>query len=174
MQKMIRRPVALGLTLLGGVARVVPHPWNFAPVGGMSLFAGARLPGWQAYLLPILLMAVTDPFVGGYSKATPFVYLSFLINVAIGRTLRASENPLRIGGAAVLCSVQFFLISNFAVWMYFGFPHTWAGLASCYTLALPFFAPTLVSDLLCSGILFGLHAVLTRSVYRPERLVNPA
>jgi hypothetical protein len=170
---MIRRPVALGLTVLGAVARVVPHPWNFAPVGGMSLFAGARLPGWQAYLLPIVLMAVTDPFVGGYSRATPFIYLSFLINVAIGRKLRATENPLRIGGAAVLCSVQFFLISNFAVWLGFNFPHTWAGLVSCYTLALPFFAPTLVSDLLTSGFLFGLHAVLTRKEYRPERLIDP-
>src|SRR5207245_1343007 len=83
MEKVIRRPVAMGLTMLGALARVVPHPWNFTPVGGMSLFAGARLPGWQAYLLPIALMAVTDPFVGGYSRVTPFVYLSFLINVAI-------------------------------------------------------------------------------------------
>src|SRR2546425_11881898 len=98
-------------------------------------------------------MAVTDPFVGGYSRVTPFVYLSFLINVAIGRTLCASENPLRIGGAAVLCSVQFFLISNFGVWLGFGFAHTWDGLVSCYTLALPFFAPTLVGDLLTSGVL---------------------
>jgi hypothetical protein len=173
MEKENRKPVAFGLTVLGAVARVVPHPWNLAPVGGMSLFAGARLPGWQAYLLPLVLMAITDPFVGGYSKATPFIYLSFLINVRIGRMLRSSENPLYIGAAAVLCSVQFFLISNLAVWWGFGFPHTLAGLASCYTLALPFFAPTLVSDLLTSGFLFGLHAVLTRKVYRPERLIDP-
>src|SRR6202521_1106175 len=124
MENVNRRPVAMTLVVLGAVARLVPHPWNFAPVGGMSLFAGARLPGWQAYLLPIVLMAITDPFVGGYSKATPFIYLSFLINVQIGRMLRSSENPLHIGAAAVLCSVQFFLISNLAVWWSFGFPHT--------------------------------------------------
>jgi hypothetical protein len=173
MEKMIRKPVALGLTVLGGLARVVPHPWNFAPVGGMSLFAGARLTGWQAYLLPIILMAVTDPFVGGYSRATPFVYFSFMINVWIGRRLRSTESPWRIGAAAILCSVQFFLISNFAVWLGFGFPQTWAGLVSCYALAIPYFAPTLVSDLLTTGVLFGLHAVLTRNLYRPERLVDP-
>ncbi len=84
MENVNRRPLALALTVLGAVARLVPHPWNFAPVGGMSLFAGARLRGWQAYVLPIVLMAVTDPLVGGYSRATPFVYLSFLINVWIG------------------------------------------------------------------------------------------
>jgi len=174
MENVNRRPLALALTVAGAIARIVPHPWNFAPVGGMSLFAGARLRGWQAYLLPIALMAITDPLVGGYSFATPFIYLSFLINVWIGRRLRNSENPLRIGGAAVLCSVQFFLLSNFATWLGFGYAHTWAGLAQCYTLALPFFAPTLVSDLLATGILFGLHAVLSRKVYTPERVAQTA
>ena len=37
-------PLALSLTILGAIARFMPHPPNFAPVGGMSLFAGARLP----------------------------------------------------------------------------------------------------------------------------------
>ena len=118
MEKPIRRPLALGLTILAALVRITPHPPNFAPVGGMSLFAGARLRGWMAYLLPLALMAATDPIVGGYSKTTPFVYASFLINVWIGRSLRATESPWRIGSAAVLGSIQFFLISNFAVWLF--------------------------------------------------------
>jgi Family of unknown function (DUF6580) len=174
MENLNRRPLALALTIAGALARLVPHPWNFAPVGGMSLFAGARLRGWQAYLLPIVLMAVTDPLLGGYSRATPFIYLSFLINVCIGRSVRQSESPLRIGGAAVLCSVQFFLLSNFGTWLGFGYAHTWAGFVQCYTLALPFFAPTLVSDLLTTGVLFGLHAVLSRKLYTPERVAQTA
>lgn len=173
MENVNRRPLALALTVLGGVARLVPHPWNFAPVGGMSLFAGARLRGWQAYMLPIVLMAVTDPLLGGFGVATPFVYASFLINVWIGRRLRNSENAFRIGGAAVISSVQFFLLSNFGTWVGY-FPHTWAGLTRCFALALPFYAPTLVSDLLTCGVLFGLHAVLSRTVYTPERVAQAA
>ena len=88
MENVNRRPVAMTLVVLGAVARLVPHPWNFAPVGGMSLFAGARLRGWWAWALPIVLMAITDPLLGGYSRATPFIYLSFLINVWMGRHLR--------------------------------------------------------------------------------------
>src|SRR6476661_8075399 len=65
MENVNRRPVAMTLVVLGAVARLVPHPWNFAPVGGMSLFAGARLRGWWAWTLPIVLMAITDPLVGG-------------------------------------------------------------------------------------------------------------
>jgi hypothetical protein len=29
----------------------------------MSLFAGARLPVWQACLVPLALMAITDPIL---------------------------------------------------------------------------------------------------------------
>ena len=124
------RPLALGLTVLGAVARLAPHPPNFAPVGSMSLFAGARLRGWQAFLLPLVLMAVTDPLMGGYSAATPFVYAAFLVNVWIGRHLRATESPLRIGGAALLCSMQFFVLSNFGTWIAGSlYPHTAGGLA---------------------------------------------
>ena len=173
MENMNRRPLALALTIAGALARLVPHPWNFAPVGGTSVFAGARLRGWQAYLLPIVLMAVTDPLVGGYSVVTPFVYGSFLINVWIGRRLRNSESPMRIGAAAVISSVQFFLISNFGTWLGY-YPHTWAGLTRCFTLAIPYYAPTLLSDVLTCGVLFGLHAWLSRRVYTPERVAQAA
>jgi hypothetical protein len=173
MENLKRRPVALALVVLGALARLAPHPWNFAPVGGMSLFAGARLRGWQAYLLPILLMAVTDPLLGGFGIATPFVYLSFLINVWIGRRLRDTESPFKIGTAAVISSAQFFLLSNFGSWIGY-YAHTWSGLASCYTMAIPFYARTLGSDLLTCGVLFGLHAWLSRTVYTPERVPQAA
>ena len=47
------RPLAISLTVLGAILRLIPHPPNFAPVGGMSLYAGARLRGWQAFALPL-------------------------------------------------------------------------------------------------------------------------
>ena len=169
MEKTIKRPVALTLAILGAVARLLPHPPNFTPVGGASLFAGARLPGWLAYLLPILVMAATDPLLGGYSRSTPYVYASFLISVWIGRRLQATENPVRIGGAALLCSLQFFFITNFGVFLR-AYPHTWAGFMKCYTLALPFFGRTLAGDLITTAVLFGLHAWLSRAVFTEEQV----
>jgi len=173
MEHLNRRPVALTLAVLGAVVRLIPHPWNFAPVGGVSLFAGARLRGWQAFMVPILLMLVTDPFLGGFSIATPFVYASFLINVWIGRRLRMSESPMKIGAAAVISSVQFFLLSNFGAWIGY-YAHSWAGLASCYVAAIPFYPRTLLGDLLSTGVLFGLHAVLSRAIYTRERVPQAA
>jgi hypothetical protein len=168
------RPLAVGLTVLGALARLAPHPYNFAPVGGMSLFAGARLRGWQAFLLPLVLMAASDPLVGGYSYATPVVYASFLVNVWIGRRLQRTESFLRIGAACLLCSLQFFIFTNFALWVAGMYPHTAAGLALCYTQAIPFFGRTLAGDLLYSAALFGLHAWLSRVVYTPERVTAAA
>ena len=165
MEKNSARPMALGLTVLGGLLRIV-QMMNFAPVGAMSLFAGARLRGWRAYAIPLALMAVTDPIVGaiyhrgvGYSFATPFVYVSFLIMVWIGT-------------AAAAGSVQFFLITNFAVWLSSTqtYPHTLAGLVSCYVAGIPFYGRTLASDLLYSAVFFGLHAWLSRTVARQERV----
>jgi hypothetical protein len=163
------RPLALSLTVLGAVLRLMPHPPNFAPVGGMSLYAGARLRGWQAFALPLVLMAVTEPLRGGYSVATPFVYLSFMISVWIGRRLQSTESPMRIGAACLVCSAQFFVISNFGTFLSW-YPHNWAGLAQCFTLAIPFFGRTLAADLLYSGVLFGLHAWLSRTVRTAERV----
>ena len=165
-----KRPLAIGLMVLGALIRITQH-LNFAPVGALSLFGGARLRGWQAYFLPIALMAVTDPFLGGYSVATPLVYASFLINVWIGSRLRQTESPLAIGGAALAGSLQFFLITNLAA--FFGFntyPHTLGGLVSCYVAGIPFYGRTLASDLFYAAVLFGLHAWLSRAVVRSERV----
>jgi len=164
------RPLALSLTVAGALVRLAPHPPNFAPVGGMSLYAGARLRGWQAFAVPLLLMAVTDPLLGGYSIATPLIYLSFMVNVWIGRRLQATENPLRIGAACLVCSAQFFLITNFATWLGGMYPHTLSGLALCYTAAIPFFGRTIAGDLVYSGVLFGLHAWLSRTLRTAERI----
>jgi hypothetical protein len=171
------RPVALSLTVLGAVARLLPHPPNFAPVGATSLFAGARLPRWQAYLVPLVALAVTDPILSPlygfqpYSKYLLFSYLSVLISVWLGRRLRNTESVSRIAAVTVLNSIQFFLVTNFGSWLWFqAYPRTAAGLASCYISAIPFFGWTLASDVLFTAVLFGLYAWLSRTVATGERL----
>jgi hypothetical protein len=181
MNKANWRPAALSLTVLGAVARLLPHPPNFAPVGATSLFAGARLPRWQAYLVPLALMAVTDPILASfygvqpYTRYSLFVYASFLISVWLGRRLRNTESISRIAAVTILNSIQFFLITNFGSWVWFkAYPLTAAGLASCYTAAIPFFGWTLASDVLYTAVLFGLYAWLSRTVATSERLTAAA
>jgi len=162
-------PLAVALTVLSAFGRLLPHPPNVTPLGASSLFAGARVNSWMAYLLPILVMAVTDPLVGGYSRATPVIYLCFLISVWIGRQVRSTDSPLRIGSACLLCSVQFFVLTNLATWMLGGYyAKSFAGLTTCYVAALPFFGATLLGDLLFTAAIFGAYALLARHVAPAE------
>ena len=169
------RPIAVALTILSALGRLLPHLPNVTPVGASSLFAGARVKGWMAYLLPILVMAVTDPMVGGYTKSTPIIYLSFLISVWIGRRVSSTDSALRIGGACLLSSMQFFLLTNFATWM-FGtmYAKSLSGLATCYVAAVPFFGYTMLGDLFFTATIFGLYALLTRTMAQSEYRAHAA
>lgn len=164
------RTYAIGLTVLSALGRLIPHAPNVTPLGGSCLFAGSRIAGWLAYLLPLAVMIATDPLVGGYRANSPVIYASFLISVWIGRRLVRDVTAVRVGGAAFLCSFQFYLITNFAVWFGAakGASHAYAmsvsGLLECYTAALPFWGRTLAGDLLFSGALFGMYALLSRRI----------
>ena len=166
------QPVALTLTVLAALVRLVPHPPNFAPVGGVALFGGAKLRGWQAYCIPVLAMLLTDPIrsrlEGGYPAfwwATPIIYGCFLINVLLGRMfLRRSSSPVRIASVSLVGSIQFFVFTNLFEWWggITAYPHTFSGLIECYTAAIPFFGRTLLADLFYSGVLFTAYGFLSR------------
>jgi hypothetical protein len=171
------QPLAFGLTMAAALLRLVPHPFNFTPVGSIALFGGARLAGWQAYVVPLLAMMMTDPILSrmagypAYSPATLVIYFSFLIYVLLGRKLIGSSNsPWRIGAVALAGSVQFFLITNFFVWIGGNtYPHTAGGLAACYLAGLPFFSRTVAGDLFYSGVLFSAYAFMARRTEREEQ-----
>jgi hypothetical protein len=166
------QPLAFTLTVAAALLRLAPHPPNFTPVGSVALFGGAKLRGWQAYLVPLLAMAITDPIrswmEGGYpaySWSTLIIYGSFLLSVILGRVfLRRSASVPRIASVAVLGSLQFYLLTNFAVWAgaHTLYAHTWAGLTECYIAALPFFGRALLADLFYTGVLFSAYALLQR------------
>ena len=164
------RPLTFGLTLLSALGRLIPHAPNVTPLGGSCLFAGSRISGIWAYLLPLFVMIATDPIVGhaggaagGYTWGSPVIYASFMINVWIGRRMLRSVTPVRVGAAAFMCSAQFFVLTNLAVWASTPiYASSLSGLLLCYTEALPFWGRTLAGDLLYSGALFGLYELLVR------------
>ena len=96
----------------------------------------------------------------GFHRLIPVVYASFLLSVLIGTSLANSRAILRIGGAIFLGALQFFLVTNFALWQAFGtYPHTPAGLAACYIAGLPLFGNTLAGDAVYSTLFFGIFAL---------------
>src|SRR5262245_50261088 len=103
--------LAAGLAVVAAVIRLIPHPWNFTPVGALGLFGGARLRLWQALTLPLVLMVITDLMlwaIRGWPGFNPYVYGSFMVNVALGRLLTRTNSPWPIFVCTVVASLQFF------------------------------------------------------------------
>ena len=160
-----RTLLALALIVLAAALRVAPHPWNFTPVGAMALFSGALLKDRRlAFFFPLLALFLGDIFVG-FHKLIPIVYASFLINVAIGVWLRDRRTVARISLATLLGAIQFFFVTNFAVWWLLNsYPKTTSGLAACYLAGIPFFWNTLAGDAFYAALLFGDFALAERVI----------
>jgi hypothetical protein len=160
-------------------ARFLPHAgsFNFTPVAASLLFFGARMPRKQAWI-PVALFATSDilisHFVYGYplSASDLVTWAWYAAIVLLGSLLASNASPLRVVSASLLASVSFFAVSNFAVWAVWNmYPKTLAGLAECYTMAVPFFRNTAASDLLFSGAVFGVAALLPQLARKAQRPV---
>ena len=166
---------AIGMAVMAGLLRLLPHWPNFTPVGGLGLFAGARLRLWQAFAVSLAVMAVSDLFLWqlfGMRPFDPWVYASFAVNVLLGRLLLKKGGLWRVPLVSLIASVQFFVVTNFGVWSGGGgtlYPKTLAGLSACYIAALPFvgngegtpfFIGTVAGDLAYSVLFFGLYAAI--------------
>lgn len=158
---------ALAIMVVAAALRIAPHPWNFTPVGAMALFSGALVRDRRlAFGFPLLALFAGDLFVGFYKPSVMLVvYSSFLLSVLIGRSLGNRRTFLRIVGSTLLGSLQFFLVTNFAVWWLLdSYPKTAPGLAACYLTGLPFLWNTAVGDALYAALFFGAFALAERFV----------
>jgi hypothetical protein len=155
--------VVVSFILFAAVVRTLPHPWNFTPVGAMALFSGAKLGrSWKAFVLPLAALFCGDLFAGLYSaKIMAFVYFSFCLSVLIGVAFRHRQSPLWLSLATFAGALQFFSLSNFAIWA-FGttYTHDLSGLVTCYVAGIPYFGNTLAGDAFYAALFFGGFAVL--------------
>jgi len=170
------RSLGLKMTVLLSVVSIliriarVRQLANITPLGALSTFGGSRLRSWYAFAVPIAVMATSDWLLNriyGDNPFNKFVYLCYYLNVLWGWLFLKKIDTLRVGGVALLSAVQFFLITNFGVWVgSHGLPaqyaNSLAGLMECYAAGIPFFFRTLLGDLTFSALFFGLYAWAAR------------
>lgn len=158
-------PWAIGIAIVGGILaatlRIVPHPPNFSAVGGLGLFGGAKLRGWQAFVLPLGIMVLSDlclwiatGFDYNYSLghiSRLFVYAGFMGYVLIGRWVSRGESLATVWLGATAGGVLFFVITNFCEWLFqplqsyyhlpevFRYTRDFDGLVTCFAMALGFY-----------------------------------
>jgi hypothetical protein len=172
----LRFGVVALMILLAAMSRLLPHPPNFAPIGGMALFGAAYFSKrhW-AFLVPIVSMWISDVilnnavygqyfdhFVWFYSGSL-FTYGAFALIVVLGIFALKKVRIPNLIASALGASVIFFLVSNFGVWFSgMMYPKTFSGLMACYTAGIPFFQNTIAGDLVYTGVLFGVFALSVR------------
>ena len=151
--------VVFGLVVVALLTRLLPHPPNFAPITSIALFTGFHFVNKRlALFIPLICMFLTDLILGVHSLM-PIIYLSFFLISMIG--LKAKSLSL---GTVLSASSLFFIVSNLGVW-YFYYPLTWAGLSSCFILAIPFFINALMGDLFYTSVLQFSFNKLKQSSY---------
>src|SRR5579862_1761699 len=142
------------------------HPSNLIPVLSVLLFFGACRPE-REFAIAVLGLICLDVFITTHHygfKLAPdqaLTWMWYLVAVNLGAfALSKTISMRRMVGSTLLVAVSFFLVSNFSVWVEWQmYPKTTAGLESCYIAALPFFRNSLMAELICSVLLFGLAKI---------------
>tara|TARA_B100000780_G_C20956197_1_gene381517 strand:- start:167 stop:655 length:489 start_codon:yes stop_codon:yes gene_type:complete len=156
--------ISIGIFLALSISRFIPHPPNFTSLLALSFYVPAL---FGIRYLPALLVsfAITDFFIGFHSSAL-FTWGSIMF-IGLLSQYFIKNISLRISGA-LIGACLFYIITNFGVWSLGSYGHTFEGLVTCYTLAIPFFAYSIISTLVFSTI---IETVIARK-YLIKKIFN--
>ena len=98
----------------------------------------------------LVSFALTD-FIIGFHNNTFFTWGSVLL-VGLFSGFFLNGITKRLSGA-LLGAIIFFIVTNFGVWTSGMYGFTFKGFILCYTMAIPFFAYSLISTLIFSSII---------------------
>lgn len=120
----------------------------FAAVAVFTLLAGCLLGGIYLFIVPIGIMLISDLYYGN-NFIFLFTWSGFAFVGLLGYKLKHKVNYtpkffLSLTGVGILGVLIYDLWTNFGCWLGW-YPHTIAGLALCYTMAIPFTLGHLIS-----------------------------
>ncbi len=160
--------IITAIVIFGVIARLLPHFPNFAPMGALALFAVAFYKRkYIALIVPVMAWFLSDLYLNNtvYSTSESFSLFTFdqlysvialVAIVGLGALLLKKLNVAKVLLGSVSASLIFFLVSNFGVWMQgMLYPKTIVGLVECYSMAIPFYKATFLSDMIFTGVFFG-------------------
>ena len=179
--KLIACAMLIGVSLR--FINVIP---NFSPVVGLTIFGAALFSKrYLAFLVPFLCIYFSDFLINNtiarsffpqhegivwFSDYMIWTFVSYAA-IALLSILALKKISFKRGlSVTIISSVIFFLTTNFGAWISPTsiYPNDISGLMASYTAALPFFRTSLMSDLLFSGVLFGLYFAAERLVLRDK------
>ena len=141
--------ISIGIFLALAASRFIPHPPNFTSLLALSFYVPALL-GVRFIPALVLSFLITDIFIGFHST---FLFTWGSVVVIGLFASRFNETILRRISGALIGAVIFFIISNFGVWTGGSYGYSFNGFLACYTMALPFFAYSLISTFIFSSLI---------------------
>ena len=152
--------ISLGIFASLAASRFIPHPPNFTSLLALSFYIPALL-GIRYLPALIVSFALTDLFIGFHGTALftwgSVLFIGFLSKYFIKNIIS------RITGALVGACI-FFVITNFGVWSLGIYGYTIDGIITCYVLAIPFFAYSLISTFIFSSIIEGVYKIQKKKI----------
>ncbi len=123
-----------------------------------------------AYLSALGMMIVSDMILGAYDwQLMMVVYLGILAIVYIARNFQNYDISSSLW-MAFIAPIVFFVISNLGVFFTSGmYEMSAAGLAKCFTMALPFARGTFLGTLVYSMIYFVAYHQIYLSQLKPQK-----
>ena len=152
--------ISVGIFVALAASRFIPHPPNFTSLLALSFYVPALL-GIRYLPALILSFAITDLFIG-FHGTTLFtwgavIFIGFLSKHFIKNIIS------RISGALIGACI-FFVVTNFGVWSIGSYGYTMNGFLTCYTLAVPFFAYSLISTFIFSSIIETIYKIKDKKI----------
>lgn len=145
--------ISIGIFLALAVSRFIPHPPNFTSLIALSFYIPVF---FGIKFLPILILSfILTDFIIGFHGVTLFTWGTIIL-IGLMSKFFMSNIKIRITGA-LLGACLFYLITNFGVWSLGYYGYTIDGLITCYVLAIPFFAYTVISTLIFSSLIEAIY-----------------
>jgi hypothetical protein len=169
-QNNLRTFAIVSIIVFGALMRFIPHWPNFTPIAAIALFGGAYLSRkYIAFVVTLGAMLLSDLVIGFHGSIWA-VYLAFTITILIGMRLSRKITTGNVIVSALGSSILFFLITNFAAWLTWGFyPQNFIGLMQSYVaglvffndgnMGISFFLNEVIGTLFYSGLFFGAFAL---------------
>jgi hypothetical protein len=152
--------ISVGIFAALAASRFIPHPPNFTSLLALSFYIPALL-GIRYLPALIISFAITDLFLGFHSTTLftwgAVIFIGLLSKHFIKNIIS------RISGALVGACI-FFVVTNFGVWSIGSYGYTMNGLLACYTLAIPFFAYSLISTFIFSSIIEAAYKIKDKKI----------
>ncbi len=132
------------------LGRVLPHPSGLSPLVALTLSFANRGNKIESLFISLSFLLITDfilIFTGHFywGEWVLFTYSGLaIISLIFSGALTFSKS--------VQAGIFYWVWTNFGTWLESGiYNHTFYGLTSCYTAALPFLGKEILGDLLWTG-----------------------